>query len=269
MNKKDVLKKCEYLLKSGIFVPRWDMIKEENDILGIKEAGVINTKLLDDVASFIKCGMTLKEIDKFVYKKTIEYGGFPAPLNYEGFPASSSISVNDCIAHGVPLDYKIKDGDIVKVDLTTKYHNYYADSCRTFVFDNIEGTLMYERLKKCVDDCVLMIKPWKSTLGDIGAFIYDKALAYGYDVVVELGGHGVGLEFHEEPFIPFKAERGTDFLIVPGMVFTIEPIWCMGSAKLKRKKGDNFAFYTKDGSSSVQIEYSICINDDGAEIIAY
>lgn len=269
MNKDEIIKKCDELLERGIFVPRVDMIKSEDDIVKIKQAGIINTKLLDIVASVIKPGVTLKEIDTLVYNKTREYGAFPAPLNYEGFPSSCCISVGDCVAHGIPGDYKIKSGDAVKVDLTTIYNNYYADSCRSFIFDNADLSLMYERLKRCVNDCVAMIKPWVTTLGDIGAFVYENAKKYGYDVVKELGGHGVGIEFHEEPFIPFCAKKGTDFLIVPGMVFTIEPIWCKGPAKLKRKKNDEFGFYTKDGSSSVQIEYTISINEKGAEIIAF
>lgn len=269
MNKLEVLKKCEELLNKGIYVPRVDMIKDSSDIEGIKEAGVINTKLLDLVSNIIKPGISLDYIDELVYKKTLEFNAYPAPLNYEGFPKPTSISVNDCACHGVPSEYIIKEGDSVKVDLTTIYNGYFADSCRTFVFKNDEATLMYNRLKEMVDEVISNIKPYESYLGDIGAYIYKHAKEYGYDVCTEVGGHGVGLEFHEEPFIPFKALEKTDFLIVPGMVFTIEPILSLGSAKLKKKKGDEFAFYTKDGSMTVQIEYTIAILDDKAIILSY
>ena len=265
MKKEEILKRCEDLLKIGIMVPRNDMIKEENDILNIIKAANINNILLDKVKEMIKPGVKLKDIDSMIYNEALKHNAYPASLNYEGFPNSISISINDCIAHGIPSDYIIKDGDVCKADLAVRYNNYYADACRCFIFNNDKALRMYNDLKKIVDELVKEIKPWHSFLGDIGAYIYDKALSLGYDVVVELGGHGVGLEFHEEPFIPFKALKGTDFLIVPGMVFTIEPIFTLGSAKIKYKKN---GIYTRDGSIGCQIEYTVLVEEDGLRVLS-
>ena len=170
--------------------------------------------------------MSTAEIDKLVYDFTAEHGGIPAPLNYEGFPKSVCTSINNVICHGIPSEDEIlQDGDIINVDVSTILNGYYSDASRMFAIGNLDerSEKIMRVTKECVELGLKAAKPW-GHLGDIAHAINSHAQANGYSVVEEIGGHGIGLEFHEEPFVSYVTKKGTEMVLVPGMMFTIEPM---------------------------------------------
>lgn len=225
--------KIEELRSQGHIVPDHSLIKTPEQIAGIKESAKINIAVLDEVASKIKEGMTTEEIDKIVYDTTTKMGGIPAPLNYEGFPKSVCTSINEEVCHGIPSPKVVlKDGDIINVDVSTIYKGYYSDSSRMFCIGNVsdEKRKLVQVVKECVELGLEQVKPW-GFLGDMSQAVYDHAVANGYQVVRNIGGHGVGLEFHEDPWVGYIYKKGTQMVMAPGMMFTIEPMVNMGTHK--------------------------------------
>lgn len=262
--------KIEKLKKNGYKVPDRSLIKNKKQIEGIREACRINTLILDKVASEIKAGMNTNDIDKIVYGETIRLGGIPACLGYEGFPKSVCTSVNSVVCHGIPSeDMVLQEGDIVNVDCTTIVNGYFGDSSRMFEIGKVsdEAHKLVTVTKECLDKAVAEIKPY-SHVGDIGSIISKHAKRNGFSVVKELGGHGVGLEMHEEPFVDHTAKKGTGMLLVPGMVFTIEPMINAGSAEICIDDSDGWTIYTWDDSLSAQWEYTLLMTETGLEILA-
>ncbi len=252
-------------------LPSRDLIKNAAQIEGIRASSKINIAVLDYVAEHIRMGMTTAEIDEMVYQKTTELGGIPASLGYNGFPCSCCVSVNSVVCHGIPDDtLYLEDGDIVNVDVSTIYNGYYSDSSRMFLIGAVseEARRLVEVTKKSLEVGLQEVAPWKR-LGDMGAAIHEYILQNGYTVVREIGGHGVGLEFHEEPFVSHVSKRGTEMLLVPGMVFTIEPMVNMGNDAIFIDEEDDWTVYTEDGSLSAQWEITVLVTEDGYEILAY
>lgn len=262
-----VIYKCSKLKEKGIFVPTDDMIKSSSDIDRIREAGIINSKILDYAIKNIRVGMTTFELDKLVLDYTLKLNAKSAILGYDDFPGSCCISINDCACHGVPSKRTIiKDGDLVKIDCTIIYNGYYADACRSVVVgSNDLGEKLIALNQQIVDYIVKKITPYKSYIGDIGYYISKFSKENNLGVIVELGGHGVGLDFHEEPFIDSIALKSSGILITPGMVFTIEPIFTLGSNKIKHYP---LGIRTIDKSITSQIEYTICVLEDRVEILS-
>ena len=259
-----------YALK-GCIVPSRDLIKNKEQIEGIKASAKINTAVLDLVAKNIKAGMSTEEIDKLVYDYTIEQGAIPAPLNFEGFPKSCCTSINDEVCHGIPSkDIILQEGDIVNVDVSTIYNGYYSDASRMFMIGEVHPDLkkLVEVSKECLDLGLKAVKPL-GFLGDVSAACQNHAEANGFSVVREFGGHGIGLEFHEEPFVPHVGEEGTDMLLVPGMVFTIEPMINMGEPDIFIDEADDWTVLTADGYPSSQWEYTVLVTEDGYEVLTY
>jgi methionyl aminopeptidase len=264
-------KLLEYAAK-GYEVPRMDMIKTPEQIAGIREAGKLNTEVLDAVEKEIKVGMTTDEIDKIVYDYTVSHNGTPACLNYEGFPKSVCTSINDVICHGIPSpDDVLKSGDIVNVDATTIYKGYVGDASRMFMIGNVsaERKNLVGITKECLRRGTLSAKGWVNTIGDIGASIQAFAHKHGYSVVREFGGHGVGLSMHEDPFVSHVGKRGTGMLLVPGMVITIEPMINQGHPDLYIDSVDNWTVRTVDGKASAQWEYTLLITEGEPEILSH
>lgn len=260
----------QYALE-GHIVPNHDMIKTKEQIEGIKESSKINIAVLDYVAENIKIGMSTEEIDRLVYDKTVEMGGIPAPLGYEGFPKSVCTSVNEQVCHGIPSKQDIlKSGDIVNVDVSTIYRGYFSDSSRMFMLGDVasETKRLVEAARKCIDIGLEQVKPW-SFLGDMAQAIHDYAKENGYSIVREIGGHGVGLEFHEEPFVSYVTTKGTEMLMVPGMVFTIEPMVNMGKADIYIDDKNGWEVYTEDGLPSAQWEVTVAVTEEGYEILTW
>ncbi|WP_429144074.1 methionyl aminopeptidase [Anaerotaenia torta] len=257
--------------KKGYEVPDKNIIKNSRQMEGIRESGKINTAILDYVSEKICCGMSTEEINTLVYDKTIELGGIPATLGYEGFPKSICTSINDQVCHGIPSEkVHLKEGDIINVDISTVYHGYYSDSSRMFCMGKVsdERKRLVDVTKECVELGLRQVRPW-GFLGDIGQAINDHAKSKGYSVVEEIGGHGVGLEFHEEPWVSHVSKGGTGMLLVPGMIFTIEPMINMGSRHVVFNKKDGWTVTTKDGKPSAQWEYMVLVTETGYEVLAY
>lgn len=263
--------KIRMLQEKGHIVPNHSMLKTPEQIEKIKESAKINIAVLDYVAEKIHAGMTTQEIDDLVSKKTAEMGGIPAPLGFEGFPKSVCTSINEQVCHGIPSEKDVlKDGDIINVDVSTIYHGYYSDSSRMFCIGNVspEKKKLVDVVKECVYLGLEEVKPW-GFLGDIAQVINDHAKANGYSVVREIGGHGVGLEFHEDPWVSYTTTRGTEMLLVPGMMFTIEPMVNMGTAEIYVDNKNDWTIYTADGKPSAQWEIQVLVTETGYEIIAY
>ena len=255
----------------GHIVPDHGMIKSPEQIEKIRESCKINIAVLDYVAENIREGMTTQEIDDFVSAKTAELGGIPAPLNYEGYPKSVCTSINEIVCHGIPSDKVVlKDGDIVNVDVSTIYNGYFSDSSRMFCIGNVspEKKKLVDVVKECVELGLEKVKPW-GFLGDMGQAINDHAKENGYSVVREIGGHGVGLEFHEDPWVSYVSKAGHEMLMVPGMIFTIEPMINMGTHRVFVDKNDNWTVYTADKKPSAQWEIMVLVTEDGHEVLAY
>ena len=259
------------LEKLGKKIPRHDMIRNEKQIEGIRKAGKVNTMVLDKVAEAIHAGMTTEDIDKIVYDETIRLGGTPACLGFEGFPKSVCTSINNVVCHGIPSDKVVlRDGDIVNVDCTTIVDGYYGDASRMFEIGNVseEAHRLVKVTKECLDLAVSKIKPY-SHLGDIGYWISRHAKENGYTVVKELGGHGCGVDFHEDPYVSHIGKRNKGLVLVPGMTFTIEPMINQGGADVCIDDEDGWTIYTWDDSLSAQWEYTLLLTENGLEILSH
>lgn len=257
--------------RQGHIVPDHEMIKNPEQIQGIRDSAKINCAVLDAVAEKICIGMPTEDIDRIVAETTKAMGGIPAPLNYEGYPKSVCTSINDQVCHGIPSTEDIlKDGDIVNVDCSTIYKGYFSDSSRMFCLGNVseEDRKLVRVAKECMELGIKEAKPW-GFLGDIAQVINDHAIENGYSVVREIGGHGVGIEFHEEPWVSYVTKRGTEMLLVPGMVFTIEPMINAGRHDIYVDDENDWTVYTEDGKKSAQWEVTIAITEDGNEVISW
>lgn len=260
--------------RQGIFVPTRRLIKTNEQIEGIRRAGTLNTAVLDYVAEHIREGMTTLEIDHLVHDFTVKNGGIPAPLNYEGFPNSCCTSVNDVVCHGIPSpDEVLEEGDIVNVDCTTILDGYYADASRMFVIGKAEPEV--QRLVDVAWQCLkegerVCSKPYV-TVGDMGHAIARLAHQNGYTVVRDYCGHGVGLKFHEQPDIEHYGKPGQGMLLVPGMVFTIEPMVNQGDWYTCADEEDETGWIalTEDGSLSAQWEHTYVMTENGVEILTH
>ena len=267
---KELDLKLNELSKNGEKIPTHKMIKNEKQIEGIRKAGKINSLVLDKVEELIHEGMTTNDIDKIVYDETIRLGGIPACLGFEGFPKSVCTSVNDVVCHGIPSEKVVlKSGDIVNVDCTTIVDGYFGDASRMFEIGKVSDDVhkLVTVTKECLDLAVSKIKPF-SHLGDIGYYVSEHATKNGFSVVKEFGGHGVGLKMHEDPFVCHVGKLGTGMVLVPGMVFTIEPMINMGEADICIDDEDGWTIYTWDGECSAQWEYTLLMTETGLEILS-
>ncbi len=266
-----ILERMEECRKKGQLVPDETLIKRPSQIEGIREASRINTAVLDEVAAKIKVGMSTQEIDDIVSSFTASQGAVCAPYHFEGFPKSVCTSINQEVCHGIPARHrKLHDGDIINVDATTIYKSYYGDASRMFLIGNVSPARakLVAETKKCLEIGLAAAKPW-NTVGDIGAAIVKYAHSKGYSVVRELGGHGVGVDFHEDPFVAHDAKAHTGMVLVPGMVLTIEPMINAGRAGVVIDPYNGWTIYTKDGKDSAQWEHTILITETGNEILTY
>lgn len=263
--------KLMQLQSKGHIIPPRKIIKTPEQVAGIRRSAKINIAVLDRIEREIHVGMSTGEIDRIVYDMTTEMGGIPAPLNYEGFPKSVCTSVNSQVCHGIPSEEDIlEDGDIINVDVSTILDGYYSDSSRMFCLGEVspEKLKLVRDVKKSVELGLEQVKPW-GFLGDVGQVIHDFAHAQGYTVVREIGGHGVGLDFHEEPWVSFTSRKGTQMVMAPGMIFTIEPMINMGRHDIWVDEVNNWTVYTEDGMPSAQWEIMVLVTEDGHEVLAW
>ena len=255
----------------GILVPSHELIKTPEQIEKIKESAKINIAILDYVAEHIQEGVTTQEIDNWVAKITKEAGAVAAPLGYEGFPKSVCTSINEQVCHVIPSeDVALKNGDIINVDVSTILDGYYSDSSRMFCIGQVspEKQKLVDVTRECVEKGLAKVKPW-GYLGDMSQAVHEHAQANGYSVVREIGGHGIGLDFHEDPWVGYTQQAGTGMLLVPGMMFTIEPMINMGSYEIYVDDSDGWSVYTEDGLPSAQWEIMVLVTENGYEVICY
>jgi len=259
----------------GKLVPTRSLIKTPEQIAGIRKAGELNTAVLDHVSQYIRPGMNTLEIDRMVHEYTTQHGGIPAPLNYEGFPKSCCTSVNDVVCHGIPSEHEVlEEGDILNVDVTTILHGYYADASRMFVIGG-KTEPRWQRLVDVAWECLKIGEEVCSQpyvyVGDIGNAIAKHAHKNHMSVVRDLCGHGVGLEFHEEPDVEHYGHKGTGMLLVPGMVFTIEPMINLGHYDVCIAEDDptGWIVVTEDYEPSAQWEHTYVMTENGVEILTH
>jgi len=249
-----------------IYVKNFNIrLKEKADVEGIKRAGRLVIKTLDLVETKIRPGITTDEINNIVHEFTIKSGAIPAPLNYRGFPKSVCVSVNEVICHGIPGELILRDGDIVNVDVTTILNGYYADANKTY-FAGTPGPDAKKIVRVARESLKLslaVVKPG-NTIGDIGWAIQRYAEGEGCSVVEEFTGHGIGFDFHEPPQVPHFGRKGEGVTLVPGMVFTIEPMINLGKKNLQILD-DNWTAVTRDGSLSAQFEQTVLVTNNGYE----
>lgn len=266
-----IAEKIQFYKRKGYRVPPRQIIRTNEQIKGIRASAQVNTALLDYLTEYVKEGVSTAELDRLAYQFTVEHGAIPAPLNYEGFPKSVCISINDVVCHGIPSDEVIlRNGDIVNIDVSTILNGYYSDASRMFMIGEVseEKRRLVQVTKECMEIGIATAQPW-ARLGDVGAAIQEHAEKNGYTVVRELCGHGVGIHFHEQPTVEHYGRLGTGMLIVPGMTFTIEPMINMGRRNIFIDQQDGWTVYTSDGAPSAQWENMLLITENGNEILTY
>lgn len=255
----------------GAHVPSHDIIKTPEQIAKIKASCEINVKILDTLDKEVCEGMELSKINDIVNEITYAAGAIPAPLNYEGYPYSVCTSVNDQVCHGYPhKGVYLKDGDIVNIDCSTILDGYFSDSSRMYCIGNVseEKRRLVEVTREAVYAGLEKVQPW-GHLGDMGQAVHDYCYDRGYTVVREIGGHGVGCEFHEDPWVGYHTKAGTDMLLVPGMMFTIEPMVNMGKEKIFTNQENGWEVYTSDHQPSAQWEIMVLVTEDGHEVLSW
>jgi methionyl aminopeptidase len=240
-------------------------LKKEADVEAIRKAGRLVMETLDMVEERIEPGLVTEEINTLVHKFTVKNNATPAPLNYRGFPKSVCVSVNEVICHGIPGPYALKDGDIVNVDVTTIIDGYYADANKSFWVGtpSPDARKIVDVARESLKRAIAMVKPG-NTIGDMGWAIQTWAEDNGCSVVREFVGHGVGFDFHESPQIPHFGHRGQGIEMVPGMVFTIEPMINLGEKSLRVLR-DDWTAVTRDGSLSAQFEQTLLVTENGCD----
>lgn len=242
-----------------------------NDIRLMEKSGQLAAKTLAHVGSFVQPGITTNELDKIAYDYTLSNNARPAPLNYHGFPKSICTSVNECICHGVPGEKPLVDGDIVNIDVTCELNGYYGDTSSMFFVGNVsqESKDICDVAKKAMEKGIEVIRPFATT-GDIGFAINKFVTKKGYYAVREIGGHGIGEEFHMDPFVPSYGKKGRGDKLVPWGCITVEPMINLNDLPIKEFSIANSSikyYETSDKTPSAQYEHTIMITDTGYEIL--
>ena len=263
--------KLEALWADGEELIDRDLLKTPEDIRGIVASAEVNVGALDYVDEHIKAGVSTEEIDQWVYNYCVEHDAIPADLNFEGYPKSVCTSINEVVCHGIPSpDEILKEGDIINVDMSTIKNGYFSDSSRMYCIGEVdpEWKRLVEVTKQAVEAGLEAIRPW-GHLGDVGAAVNKVATDAGFSVVAEYGGHGIGNEFHEDPFVSFGAEAGTGPILVPGMCFTIEPMVNMGGAAIDMSDPNKWTVRTKDRKPTAQWEVQLVVTEDGYQLLSW
>ena len=245
-------------------------IKNANQIRGIKKSSQLAAKTLKYAGTLVKPGVSTGFINQQVHRFIINRGAISAPLNYKGYPKSICTSINDVVCHGIPsFKTKLKNGDIVNIDITTILDGFYGDTSATFPVGKInrQTQLLLSRVKKSLDLAINTLRPG-IPLNRIGQTIESFVKPFGYSPVRQLGGHGVGLEFHEDPFVYHFDTGSNDLLLKPGMIFTIEPMINASSRwQVNLDKKDGWTVTTTDGALSAQFEHTVLITPTGLQIL--
>ena len=268
---KDFDIKLEEKRKEGYKIPPKKFIKNSLQIEGIRKAAFYNNGLLDLIENNIHEGMSTEDIEQLCVKFLDDNNCKSADYKYQGYPKHICTSINDVVCHGIPSDKVIlKSGDIINVDSTLSFNGFYADASRMYEIGEVSEKahkLVYVT-KECLNRALESIKPWESTLNDIGLAIERYAHKRGFTVVEEFCGHGVGLQMHEDPYVLHYSVKEKTYLIVPGMVFTIEPMINEGRRDIDIDKKDGWTVRTVDHKLSAQWEHTLVVTETGIEILS-
>jgi len=242
-------------------------LKSKSEIAKIREAGRIVAEVLAQVERKIKPGVSLKELENFCDSLIRKRGGISAFKNYKGFPGSVCISLNEEIVHGIPNGRRLKEGDIIKIDVGVIKDGYFADGAKTYTLGRVDPRVLtlIQVTGEALDLGIKKVREGKR-IGDISAAIQKKVEGAGFSVVRELTGHGVGIELHEEPLIPNFGEAGKGMLLKSGMTLAIEPMTSLGSSETKVLE-NGWTVVTKDGLPSCHFEHTVLVTEDEPEIL--
>lgn len=245
------------------------IIKTSEQIEGIRQSSQLAGQTLNFIAEYVKPGVSTEFLDQKIEAYILEHGAIPATKGYNGFPKSSCISPNEVVCHGIPSEkVTLKEGDIINIDVTTILNGYYGDTSRMFCIGEVseKARKLVETTKHCLDLGIQQVKPG-NYFGNIGFVISRYAKAQGYSVVYEFCGHGVGLQFHEEPQVDHTSRRNTGPIMQPGMIFTIEPMINEGRPTTRVDKVDGWTARTVDNRLSAQFEHTILVTPIGFEVL--
>lgn len=238
-------------------------IKSDYEISLMQKAGNIVYRTHKHLLPYIKPGITTKELDKLAYDFITSQDATPSFLNYEGFPASICTSINEEVVHGIPSNRKLKNGDIIGIDIGANYKGYHGDSAWSYQVGSVsrEKAYLLEHTEKALFEGLKQVKPG-NRIGDISHAIEEYAKAHKLGVVRELVGHGVGNHLHEEPDVPNYGKKGTGPILKEGMVIAIEPMLNLGTHKIYILD-DDWTIITRDGSPSAHFEHTVVVTKDG------
>lgn len=242
-------------------------IKSKEEIELMRKAGYLVSLTHQYLKPFIKAGITTKELDTLAERFIKEHDGIPTCKGYEGYPATLCVSVNDEVVHGIPGKRKLKNGDIVSIDMVIGYHGYQGDAAWTYAVGDIseEKKYLMEHTEKALYEGIKQVKPGNH-IGDISHAVETYATKYNLGVVKELVGHGIGTEMHEDPDVPNYGKAGTGPKLKSGMVICIEPMLNLGSAAVGILD-DDWTIVTEDGNPAAHYEHTILVTEDGYEIL--
>jgi len=247
---------------------RMSLIKAQEEITKMRVAGKLAAQVLEMITPYVKAGITTNELNDRCHDYIVnELNAIPAPLHYKGFPKSICTSINHVICHGIPNEKKLKEGDIINIDVTVIKEGYHGDTSKMFAVG--KASIQAARLMRVTRECLLLgiqqVKPG-NYLGDIGATIQAHAHAHHFSVVQEYCGHGIGKEFHEDPQVLHYGKAGTGLKLEAGMTFTIEPMLNAGKRQ-SHLLPDKWTVVTKDHSLSAQWEHTILVTETGYEVL--
>ena len=242
-------------------------IKNDREIELMRQAGLLVSKMHKFIKPYIKEGITTKELDSLCEKFIIENNAVPTEKGYEGYPASICASVNDTVVHGIPNNYKLKNGDIITIDVVIGYKGYQGDAAWTYAVGEIDDNKKYlmEHTEKALYEGIKMIKPG-NRIGDISNAVETYANEHKLGVVRELCGHGIGADMHEDPMVPNFGKPGVGPRLKPGMVICVEPMLTFGDRHVYILN-DDWTIKTQDGSDAAHYEHTVLVTEDGYEIL--
>lgn len=245
------------------------ILKNKEQIGGIRKSSKMAGEVLVYIADFVKEGVSTYYLDQLIHKYIVDRGAIPATMNYNGFPKSCCISLNDVICHGIPAEnIVLKNGDILNIDITTILDGYFGDTSKMFSVGEVPeiAVKLVNATQHCLNLGIQQVKPG-NYLGNIGYVISRYAISQGFSVVYEYCGHGVGIHFHEDPQVDHAARKNSGPKLKPGMIFTIEPMINEGKPRVRVDESDGWTARTVDNKLSAQFEHTILVTETGCEVL--
>lgn len=244
------------------------IIKTPEQIEGIRKSSELAAQSLVYIEEFVKAGVTTDFLDQKIDEFLRRHNAIPATLNYNGYPKSCCISINEVVCHGIPSDRQLKNGDILNIDVTAILDGYYGDTSKMFKIGKVSqaAAQLVDVTKDALDLGIKEVYPG-NRFGNIGYVISQHVKKFGYSVVYEYCGHGIGLQFHEDPQVEHESAKDSGPVMKPGMTFTIEPMINMGKPEVVTSRVDGWTVTTKDKKLSAQFEHTVLVTEDGHEVL--